>query len=93
MTQPNPYLPDATGMASANNYSYSPAPGPVANFAAQSPVANFAVQAAPVVVAEVGRRVVVPAVKQAAPAVKQHGPAMLRVCGRYGLALLKGLMR
>lgn len=92
MLPPNPYLPDATGMASGNNYSYSPS--------FQSPAANFAAQAA-TTAAVYGARYAAPVVTQAVKAhtpvvtqaVKAHGPDMLRVCGRFGLLLLKALAR
>lgn len=85
MLPPNPYLPDATGIASGNGYNFSSTNNYSPSF--QSPVANFAAQAAPVVAAEVTRRAA-PVVKRA---VQDHGPDMLLVCGRFGLQLLKAI--
>lgn len=87
MTQPNPFLPDARGIASGNNYSYL-APNPYSPSASSAPPASVyqvAAVAAPVVV-----RHATPVITKA---VKEHGPDMLRVCGRFGLELLKALGR
>ncbi|GGW70203.1 hypothetical protein [Streptomyces xantholiticus] len=88
MTQPNPFLPDARGIASGNNYSFMAPANSYAPSAPSAPAA-FVYQAA-AVVTPVAVRHVAPVITKAA---KEHGPDMLRVCGRFGLELLKALSR